>query len=147
MRDDGWRRESPIPRATPRPARSPASDYARPQVERVALAIKSDSDEFRPSPCDSDGSSTILANIPQGEISMSEGAVATIDCGFSIEVPMGYRCRVSSLVPGVFIDTVESKRFKVSAVNLGSETILRHGEPIGRLWVEPVHFFEWVTRG
>lgn len=147
MRDDGWGRESPLPRVRPKASRSPATEYTRPRIERVALALRSDSDEFRPAACDSEGRSTFVANIPNGELRMPEMGSAVVDCGFGIEVPMGYRAMASSIVPGVVLEIVESKRFKVSVVNLRGETILRHGEPIGRLWVEPIYFFDWETRG
>lgn len=147
MRDDGWRRESPVPRAKPKSVCTPAKDYARPKVLKVAVELKSDSDEFRPSPCDQEGSSGILANIPDGEMVIPHGGSAVVDCGFGIKMPPGYRCRVKSYKSSLVFEVVDLKRFKVHATNLGEETILRHGDPIGRLWIEPVHFLEWITRG
>lgn len=147
MRGDGWRRDSPVPRATPVPQTSPVKGYPTHDARRVPVAIESDSEEFGPSDAAPDGSVSIFANIPSGSIRMTEGASVVVDCGFSIEIPMGYRCRVSSSVPGVMLDMVDSKRFKVNAINLGGETILHDRESIGRVWIEPVHFFEWITRG
>jgi hypothetical protein len=69
-----------------------------------------------------------------------------LDCGFTITLPAGYRCRVSSHASSFVLDTVDSKRFKVNLINLGEETILNDRQAIGRLWVEPVYFFEWITR-
>lgn len=147
MRDDGWMRENPVPRAKPKAVRTPAKGYARPEVLKVALELDSDSDEFRPSPCDQEGSSGIVANIPDGETVIPHGGAAVVDCGFGVKLPAGYRCRVKGYASSLVFEVVGLNRFKVHATNLGEETILRHGEPIGRLWIEPVHFFEWSTRG
>lgn len=147
MRDDGWRREPPVPRARPRPMGTPAKDYSRPEVLKVAVEIKADSEDFRPSPCDAEGSSGIVANIPGGEIAIPHCGSAVIDCGFGMRLPPGYRCRVRSYMSSLAFEVVDLKRFKVHATNLGEETILRHGESIGRIWIEPVHLLEWITRG
>jgi hypothetical protein len=147
LREDNWRRETPLPRANPKLPDSPAKGYSRPEISKVAVAIESDEADFMPTPCDSEGSSGIIANIPGGSIVMPEGGTAVVDCGFALEVPRGYRCRVASAIKGVFLEVVDSKRFKVNAINLGPETILRDRESIGRIWIEPVHFFEWITKG
>lgn len=147
MRGDAWRRDPPVPRAKPRAMGTPAKGYSRPEILRVAVELKADSDEFRPSPCDPEGSSGIVANIPDGEIVIPHCGSAVIDCGFGVKLPAGYRCRVKSYMSSLVFEVVDLKRFKVHATNLGSETILSHGESIGRIWIEPVHFFEWTTKG
>lgn len=147
MRDDNWKSDPPIPRAVPRSSTTPAKDYSRPSVVKVAVAIKGDSEEFLPAACDPSGACEIIANIPSGETRMTEGSMAVIDCGFSIETPPGYRCSVSSLVPGLILEIVDAQRFKVNAINLGQTTILKDRDVIGKIWIEPVHFFEWVTKG
>lgn len=147
MREDNWKSDPPIPRAVPRSLTTPAKDYSRPSVVKVAVAIKGDSEEFLPTACDASGACEIIANIPSGETRMTEGSMAVIDCGFSIETPPGYRCSVSSLVPGLILEIVDAQRFKVNAINLGQTTILKDRDVIGKIWIEPVHFFEWVTKG
>jgi hypothetical protein len=147
MRDDNWRSDPPIPRAVPKPPSTPAKDYSRPSVMKVAVAVKADSEEFMPTACDASGACDIVANIPSGEIRMNEGSTSVIDCGFSIEIPPGYRCSVSSSISGLILEMVEAQRFKVNAINLGQATILRDRDVIGRIWIEPVHFFEWITKG
>jgi hypothetical protein len=126
---------------------SPAKGYSGSCVEKVAVVIKSDEAEFSPSPCDPKGFSEIIANIPSKEIVMVEGSTTIVDCGFSMELPAGYRCMISSCVPGLILELVDSKRFKVNAINLGGETILHDRETIGRIWVEPVYLPEWINRG
>lgn len=147
MRKDNWKSDPPIPRATPRSSPTPAKDYAMTSVMKVAVSVKGDSEKFIPMVCDPSGACEIIANIPSGQMKMTEGSMAVIDCGFSIETPPGYRCSVSSLVPGVMLEIVDSQRFKVSAINLGQTTILKDRDVIGKIWIEPVHFFEWVTKG
>lgn len=147
MTQDGWSGGPRPPRAVPRLAETPAKGYSRPEVAKVAVALKVDAEEFSPSACDPSGACEILANIPSGDIFMAEGAMAVVDCGFSLEIPPGYRCSVSSLVPGLILEMVESQRFKVNAINLGGKTTLRDRDVIGKIWIEPVHFFEWVTKG
>lgn len=147
MRDDNWRLESPLPRAVPKLPGCSAKGYSSPEVKTVAVSIESDEEEFMPRPCGSDGGCAIRSNIPSGSLVMSEGATAVIDCGFSMALPQGYRCRMSSSISGLALESVDSKRFKVNAINLGGETILHDRDTIGRIWVEPVYFFEWITKG
>jgi len=146
LRDDNWKRDPPLPRANPRLPDSPAKGYSRPEITKVAVAIESDEADFMPTSSAADGSAGIVANIPSGSVVMPEGGSLVVDCGFAVEMPKGYRCRVASSIKGVFLEVVDSKRFKVNAINLGRETILHDRESIGRIWIEPVHFFEWITR-
>ena len=147
MRGENWESDPPLPRARPMMSTSPAKGYSGSCVEKVAVVIKSDEAEFSPSPCDPKGFSEIIANIPSKEIVMVEGSTTIVDCGFSMELPAGYRCMISSCVPGLILELVDSKRFKVNAINLGGETILHDRETIGRIWVEPVYLPEWINRG
>lgn len=147
MRDDKWRVDPPGPRANPRLPESPAKGYSNPELFKVAVAIESDEADFMPTSCHSDGSAQIVGNIPSGSVVVPEGGSLVIDCGFSVEIPKGYRCRVTSSIGGLFMEVVDSKRFKVNAINLGSKTMLLDRKPIGRIWIEPVHFFEWIKRG
>lgn len=147
MNGDNWSVDPPVPRAAPRMPSTPAKEYYKPEVSKVSVALDADEDCFVPSPLARDGSAPLTANIPGGGVDIPKGGSVVVDCGFSIKLPVGYRCRVSSVVPGVLIDIVDCKRFKVNAVNLGDETKLNDREEIGRLWVEPVYFVEWITRG
>lgn len=146
MRDDGWKCESPIPKATPKLARTPAKEYNRPDLSRVLVGLESDDPSFVPSPPDSSGFSKISVRIPSGSVLMPEGGSVLLDCGFGAVVPVGYRVRATSLIPGLFVEVVETKRFKVNVVNLGRETILNDGQRICSMWVEPVCFFDWAKK-
>lgn len=146
MREDGWRVDRTAPRAAPKASYNPAKNYSHPEISKVSVFLEADEDAFVPLPAGVDGSAFISANIPSESLSIPRGGSVIVDCGFAVTLPPGYRCRVSSSVPGILLDIVESKRFKVNAVNLGDETTLKDRETIGRLWVEPVYFFEWITR-
>lgn len=146
MRDDGWKVEKTAPTVAPKMVSTPAKNYSRPEISKVSVVLEYDDPDFAPVSHGTDGSASIFANIPDGSLTIPKGGSRVIDCGFTVSLPAGYRCRVSSAVNGILIDTVDSKRFKVNVVNLGDETTLNDRDAIGRLWVEPVYFFEWITR-
>lgn len=138
--------DDPAPRAFAKISRSPAKNYHRPEFFKVAVELKADEDAFLPSEASADGSVEVFANIPSGKLLLTRGSSAVVDCGFSMTLPAGYRSRVSSCGPWLLADLVDSKRFKLNIVNLGGDTILNDRDPVGRLWVEPVYFFEWIER-
>lgn len=146
MRNDGWKVEKQGPTVAPKIASTPAKNYSRPEISKVSVFLEVDSPEFAPSSNGLDGSALIFANIPDGTLVLPRGGTKVVDCGFTVSVPAGYRCRVSSNLHGVILEAVDSKRFKVNVINLGDETTLNNRDAIGRLWVEPVYFFEWITR-
>lgn len=146
MRGDGWSVQNPYVRAIPKVPASPAKNYSRPEISKVSVLLEADDKAFIPASLGVDGSAVIIANIPSGSLCLPRGGTVVVDCGFSVVLPPGYRCRVSSRVPGLILDTVDSKRFKVNVTNLGDETNLNDRDPIGRLWIEPIYFFEWITR-
>lgn len=147
MRHDNWGVDSTRPRAAHKFQWTPAKDYFGPSMSKVPVLLEADGDEFMPAPAGPDGSVEVFANLPSGPLLLPRGGQAVVDCGFSLVLPPGFRCVVAGCVPGVVAELVDSKRFKVSVLNLGAETNLKHGEPIGRARVEPVYFFEWIARG
>ena len=125
---------------------SPAIGYSRPEINNVAVSIDFDDEDFVP--IYSEGScADILANLPSGDLFLPHGGSEVVDCGVSIEIPAGYRMCVSSSTPGVFFTLVESKRLKINAFNAGVEATLCHKQKIGKIWIEPVYFFDWITKG
>ena len=146
MRDDGWEVKSPFPRVAPKAPSTPARNYSRPHISKVAVALEVDELHFSPESTSGDGSAVAFANIPSGSIVLPHGGTAVVDCGFSMTIPPGYRTRVSSAVSGLVVEVVESKRFKVTVINVGSEAILEDRGAIARLWIEPIYFFEWTKR-
>jgi hypothetical protein len=147
LRSDGWGCESPLPKAIPRSPRTPAKEYSRPEISKVAVALDADDPAFAPERSDRFGMSKVSARIPSGGMSVSEGGVALVDCGFGLSLPAGYRVRATSLVPGLLVEVHEVERFRLRVVNLGGETIMNDGQQIGSIWIEPVCFFDWIQKG
>lgn len=146
MRDDGWEVKRHFPKAIPKFPATPAKNYSRPEICRVSVILEADEPSFAPSSTSDDGSATVFANLPSGGLALPHGGSAVVDCGFSVTLPAGYRTRVTSAVAGLSVDVVDSKRFKLSVTNLGEETTLKDRGAIAMLWVEPVYFFDWITR-
>jgi len=147
LRSDGWGRESPLPKAMPKPVRTPAREYSRPELSKVSIALKVDDEAYAPGPSDQFGMSKVSARINSGSTRIPEGGSAVVDCGFGLVVPLGHRVRASSLVPGVLVEVHELEQFRLHVVNIGGETILNDGQQMASIWVEPVCFFDWIQRG
>jgi len=147
LSESEWSREHPGARVVPKMASTPARDYSNPSISRVPVVVEADHADFSPPSCDRDGFSRVLANIPSGGLFIPKGGMATIDCGFTMKLPPGYRCGVTSDVHGLLVDIVDSKKFKVNVVNVGDDTTVKDRDVVGRLWVEPIYLFEWRMKG
>lgn len=145
MRNDQWKYDPPLVKVAPKIPASPAKDYFGPSISKVPVVLEVDDKDFAPAAC-SDGSANILANIPDGDLFLPKGGQAVVDCGFSITLPAGFRCVVSGYIPGLMLDLIECKKFKVTVINLGEETTLKDREIIGKVRVEPIYLFEWIMR-
>jgi hypothetical protein len=146
QKKDSWSSEHKIKVSSKLP-HSPASNYIYLDVKKVAVCIESDEEEFIPKhSLEQAGKAELIANIPEKEVLLSESGSHTFDCGFSLKIPVGYKCCVSSLVPGLFVETLESKRFKLKVFNSGSKIMLRHKQKIAKMWIEPIYFFEWIVK-
>jgi len=143
-KNDYWASESRVKVSSKLP-KSPAAGYLAPDIKKVAVQIESDEDDFMPRYSLEDaGRADLVVNIPSGEILFSEGGSDILDCGFSLEIPAGYRLCVSSSVHGFFMELVDSKRIKIKAFNSGEECTLRHKQKVAKMWIEPIYFFEWI---
>ena len=145
--DNKWSSKDNRVYASPTLPRSPATGYNKPDLKKIAVSISSDEIDFVPSYPAGSNEADLLANIPSGTLLFSKGGCNVVDCGFSLEVPVGYRVRVSSLLDNLFLNLLEASRIKVNAINLGEELILHHKQKIGKIWIEPVYFFEWIMKG
>lgn len=126
--------------------KSPATDYVRPEIKKIATIISSDHEDFTPVYSEDKNEADLFSNIPKGLV-FSKGAQHVIDCGFSLEVPHGYKICVSSTISGLFLNLIDSNRIRVNVINFGEEVMLQHKQKIGKIWIEPVYFFEWITKG
>jgi dUTP pyrophosphatase len=80
-----------------------------------------------------------------------------VDCGFSMEIPFGYKATISARsglaskgltvanAPGQ-VDSDYRGRVKVILVNVGKEIIvINHGDRIAQMAIEPVYTFDWLV--
>lgn len=126
--------------------KSPALGYVKPEIKKVAIKISSDHEDFIPTYSEDKNAADLFLNTPK-ELIFPKGSQEIIDCGFSLEVPAGYKVCVSSVISSVFITLIDSSRIKVNAINFGEEIILQYKQKIGKIWVEPVYFFDWIKKG
>ena len=139
---------------------SPIKDYIQPKLVNIATKIDADDPEFAPnlSPTPEILLKACIPSQPDGTIvthALSFRSQAIVDCGFSMEIPAGYRAVIRGLPNlqsrgGYVIDarteTVGMHRVKVFAHNLGREImVIKHGDPIASMTLEPVFFFDWVS--
>ncbi len=92
----------------------------------------------------------------QYEIRLTPGAVAVVDCGFSMQLPEGYEAQIrprSGLAeqgitvanaPGTIDDDYRG-RVKVIIQNTHRTTIthIKHGERFAQMVIKPVWYFQW----
>lgn len=142
MKNNHWVSEETRAFVTSRLPRSPAQDYVRPEINRIATTIKGE-DDFFPKNTDSEGRSEIFAKI-EGDLKIGAGESAVVDCGFDFSLPPGYRMSVSSSIQGLFLSLLDSKRLKVSVFNSSEELVLHDRQMIGKIWIEPIYFFDWI---
>ena len=146
MKNEYWSSKGSAAHVSSKLPSSPATGYSRPEINKVAVSIEFDDEDFAPNY--SEGSSAdIFANLPSGDLFLTPGASEVVDCGVSLKIPAGYRICVSSSIPGTFFNLIDSKRLKLNVFNAGEKATLRHKQNIGKIWIEPVYFFEWITKG
>lgn len=139
------KKKPPPVMAKPVQPRSPAFDYFNPDIRKVAVEVVSDGSDFTPSCEGSSCVSEVFANIPSG-LDLVHNSSCVVDCGFSMKLPAGYKCRVESLNPSLFLSVVDCQRFKLNVFNAGDTVRLKDRQKIAKIWVEPVYLFEWIVR-
>jgi hypothetical protein len=123
-----------------------ASDYFNPKINQVAVEVTWDDRDFMPSCEGTSCVSEVSANIPSSELFLVHNSSCVIDCGFTINLPAGYKCRAESLNPSLFIQIVECPRFKLNVFNAGEAVRLIDRQKIAKIWIEPIYLFEWIVR-
>jgi len=141
VKNCNWSSDDPRIFVSSRLPKSPAMDYVRPEINKVAVKISADEDFFLPTCSTSDGKADVFANIPSGEMQIEHGGVAVVDCGFEMTLPPGYKASVHTSLEGLFVSLVDSKRMKVSVFNASNKYVLQNKQPIAKIWIEPVYFF------
>lgn len=131
----------------PKIAKSQALEYVSPDIRKVAVVVSSDDPDFIPTYHSDKNTADLLANIPDQRLVLSKDSSVIIDCGFALEIPAGYKICVSSSLSGVFLNLIDDKKLKVNIMNFGQKLILQHKQKIGKIWIEPVYFFDWIQKG
>ena len=137
---------------------SPADNYFKPNLIKINTKIKSDDKDFIPKYQTMDSvCADLLANLNGDNIEINPGQCHLIDCGFSIELPRGYKACIAARsgwaskglivnnAPGQ-IDSDYRGRIKICVTNISQQTlVVSHKDRIGQIWIEPVYFFEWES--
>lgn len=147
MRNDNWATASDKVHVSSKLPHCPATDFVVANIKKIPTDIKADDEDFIPEYSPGENFARLLANLPDGELSLASGSCEILDCGFCMKLQPGYKAVVSSDIPNLFLNLSESSRFKVTVFNAGKKTVLRHKQIIGKIWVEPVYLFEWNLRG
>lgn len=142
---------------------SPVQQLNAPDAFNINTKIVADEDVYIPK-YSTDGSAAVdlVGNIPPDHagnrvVTLPHRATAVIDCGFSMELPPGFKANVSArsglasrgLIvtngPGI-IDSDYRGRVKVIVTNVGKEIIvLNHLDRIAQMTIEPVYLFQWES--
>lgn len=145
--------------------KTPSKKVSKKEVEltqKVLCKILVDDPMFLPQ-YQTDGSANcdLVANIPQNangvkQITVVHRGTVLIDCGFSIEVPPGYKANVMArsgwatkgliVTNGIGqIDSDYRGRVKVIVTNVGAQNpvVIQHGERIAQMSIDPVYTFNW----
>jgi dUTPase len=133
--------------------KSPAEEYYNPDVRNVATKITADDPSFVPAYPPGGHAADLVANLPnQQPVSLAHRMTAKVDCGFSMELPPGFRAVLSGNEQlanrGLMVTNPSSfvqGRVYVLVTNVGKEIIpIEHGMKVAQMSVEPAYFFEWV---
>jgi dUTPase len=137
--------------ARPIMSKSRVSSYYSPSFLKVATLIEADDQIFVPSYDRGEfNGATLLANLPNGPLTLSSGGTDVVDCGFSIDLSAGYGFVVESLLGGVFvapciIENKTKQRVRISVTNARNEVVsIKHKQKFASLSLRPVHLFEWI---
>jgi dUTPase len=140
-------------KVSPVATKSLAKDYISPNLYKVATEIRPDDGMFVPKYVSSDSSCVdLLANIKE-TLRLAHRGTATIDCGFSMKLPSGYKAEFSSnpalAARGLVVATGHYEdRVVVTVSNQGREIIvINRGDPIAQMSVEPKYTFDWMLEG
>jgi len=140
VKNCNWSSDDPRILVSSRLPKSPAMDYVRPEIRKVAANISADDDFFLPRCSSPDGRAEVFANVSES-IELEHGAMTVVDCGFEMTLPAGYRISACGISERLFVSLLDSKRIKVSVFNSGDKCVLQDRQTIAKIWIEPVYFF------
>lgn len=147
--------KKPRVKATKSPEKSPATDYFQPNIFRVATSVDPDIPEFKPLSQEGGKYCEVFLNTlarSMNQVQLNHRTTEVLDFGCKIDLPPGYKIsgnvhpKYSALglvCCSVYLD--DEKRLKFVVTNSGKQTpiILTEKEAVGRIWIEPVYYFDW----
>jgi dUTPase len=132
---------------------SPVKELAKPLLHKVATKLVVDEALFLPQYSTGCSYVSIRANLSnRGAIRLPHRGIETVDCGFELELPEGYRAILSQnrllAAKGLFLTgprIIDGKqRVQVTIINCGHQIIEVHnGDLIAEMSVEPVYVFDF----
>jgi dUTP pyrophosphatase len=134
---------------------SPVENYINPTLDKIGTKIVADDAAFIPLYKTEGAACADLVANTGSDIEIPPGGVTIVDCGFSMQLPVGYKALVTSrsglasqgLIvangPGI-IDSDYRGRIKVILSNVGTSTVtVKHADRVAQLSIEPVIRFDW----
>lgn len=135
---------------------NPTDNYSVFIKNNIKTKIKADHDDFIPK-YQTEGSACadLFVNLDNNFLSLLPNDSYLIDCGFSMELPIGYKACISARsgwaskgliinnAPGQ-IDSDYRGRIKICVTNISDKVlVIENKDRIGQIWIEPVYFFQW----
>lgn len=141
--------------ASPVMKRSPALDYDIPVVTKIATKIDAVDPAFIPKPSEELNSTDAMVSAKlNSQLRLPHRGSAEVSCGFSIEIPPGYRIVLSAYTPmaakGLLVTTPhfygKGEDVKVNVLNVGREILTIDDKQVFALMsIQPVYSFEWIN--
>jgi dUTP pyrophosphatase len=138
--------------------RSSVQEYESPFLHKIATKIVVDDSTFIPQ-YQSSGAACVdlIANLgTENPLIIPPNATEVIDCGFSLELPSGYKAVISARsglaskgviitnAPGI-VDSDYRGRVRAIVSNIGTTDIeIFHCQRFAQMSIEPVYVFDWI---
>ena len=129
---------------------SAVKEYVQPFLHKVATKVVVDKEIFMPTYVGDSPTVSIRAKLAE-TARLPHRTMQTIDCGFSMELPPGYKAvfEASALLKskGVFVvDSTSKGRVTVTVLNSGREIVpIADGDVVAEMSVQPVYIFDWMV--
>jgi dUTP pyrophosphatase len=142
--------------AVPKMPKSPIDDLEINFNSFVDTVLKVENEEFVPSYQNHNSAAADLFADLEDDVIIEVGKVSTIKCGFSMNIPFGYKVIINpneKLANKGFITLngpigfSETGELKVVVGNLGDESIvICRGDKFAQMMIEPAIFFKFVQK-
>ena len=136
-----------------------AANYYCPPISKISTNINFEDDFFIPKYSKDSSCADLFVYMPENNknsIGIGKSGQFTVDCGFSLKIAGGYKACFSLdsslLNKGLIINgfnqidsTNDNTRVKINVLNIGEKIlILNYKDKVGKIWIEPIYFFDWI---